>query len=161
RDQELAVGAEREGGDASHVTAEAVHQRPGLAVPDLHGAILSRRGDPPATGVGAERRRPDVPAMSAETVELLACLHVPDLDRVLLPPRDQAPAVRTERQVESKPGGPRAEGAASLLLLPQSGRVPELHRAVTARRSQVPTVGAETQPLNIPVVVAERADLAA
>ena len=57
-----------------------------MAVPDFHGAVLPRRGDPPTIGVGAERRRPDVPAMSLEGLEFPAGLHVPDLDRVLLPP---------------------------------------------------------------------------
>src|ERR1700756_3758412 len=110
RDQQPAVRAERHTADVAQVPAKAAKQGPGVAVPDFHGAVLTRRGDPPTTGVGAERRRPDVPAMSPEGTEFPAGLHVPDLDRVVLTSRDQAPAVRAERQVESHLGGPRADG---------------------------------------------------
>src|SRR5262249_22725731 len=41
---------------------------------------------------------------------------------------------------------------------PQTGRVPELHRAVGACRSQVLALAAENQPPDLPVVMAERAD---
>src|SRR5262245_3534677 len=67
RDQEPASGAECEchAADHSRVTAEAVDCL-GVAVPDFHGLILLRPGDPPTVAVGAERRRPDIPAMSRE-----------------------------------------------------------------------------------------------
>ena len=68
------------------MAAEAVDQLPAEGVPDFHGAVLSRRGDPPALGVGAEGRGPDVPAVSPEDLHLLG-LQVPDLDRILLAPR--------------------------------------------------------------------------
>ena len=52
RDQAPAVGAERHAADEAGVAAEAADQRTGVAVPDLHGAVLTRRGDPPASGSG-------------------------------------------------------------------------------------------------------------
>ena len=62
RDQAPAVGAERHAADEAGVTAEGADQLPGAAVPDLHGAVLTRRGDPPAIVVGAERHGVNVPA---------------------------------------------------------------------------------------------------
>src|SRR5579864_6179798 len=85
----------------------------------------------------------------------LAGLHVPDLDRVLLASRDQAPAVRAECQGHSREGNPCAEAAARLLLLAQTGRVPEFYYPVAARRSQVPAIAAEHHPLDLLVVSAQ------
>src|SRR5262249_47340549 len=158
RNQEPAVGAERQAGDEARVAAEAADQRPGVAVPDFHGTVFPRRGDPLALGVGAERRRPDVSAMSPEGL-LLAGLDVPDLYRVLLTPRDQAPAVGAERQRHNPGVGVRAEGPARLLLLAQTGRVPEFHRSVAVRRSEVQAVAAKNKSSDPTLVVGvERAD---
>src|SRR3954464_9971494 len=64
RDQAPAVGvgAERHAGDEAGMSAEAAEQVPGLAVPDLDGAVLARRGDPPPV-TGAESHGTDVPAV--------------------------------------------------------------------------------------------------
>src|SRR5262245_11403458 len=56
RDQAPAVGAERQAADEAGVTAEAADQLSGVAVPDFHGAVFARSGDPPAILVGAERQ---------------------------------------------------------------------------------------------------------
>ena len=85
----------RQGADEAGMAAEVAEQFSGVAVPDLHGAVLTRRGDPPA--VGAEGHGINVPAVPSEGLQLLAGLHVPDLDRVLFASRHQPLAVRAER----------------------------------------------------------------
>src|SRR4051794_40222971 len=123
RDQAPAVGAERHAADEADMAAEGAEQISGFAVPDLHGAVLARRGDPPA-GAGAEGHGADVPAVSPQGSQLVPGLHVQELDRVVLAARRQTPAVRAERDVQTVPGDPRPEDAAGVLLLLQSGRVP-------------------------------------
>src|SRR5262249_43242225 len=162
RDQESAVGAERHAADEAGVAAKVAHQRTGVAVPDLHGAVLPRRGDPPAI-FGAERHGVDLAIVSPEGSEFLAGLHVPDLDGVLLAPRRQPPAVRAEGHVQTRPGNPRAEGEAGFLLLVQAllvpaRRVPEVYLAVAARRSQVPAVPAGDPSSGFPAASTKRAD---
>src|SRR5262245_695785 len=130
-----------------------------MAVPDFHGAILPARGDPPAIVVGAERKGVDLTPVSPEGgLEFLAGLYVPDLEGVLLPPRRQPPAVRAEGHVHTRPGDPRAKGAARFLLLVEARRVPELHDPVAARRSQVFAVAAKHHSADFPAVGIERAD---
>src|SRR6516225_9139331 len=99
--------------------------------------------------------------MSPQGLELPAGGHVPDLDRVFRSPRHQAPAVGAERELKGHLADQRVDGTARLLLLSPTGRVPEFHRPVGARRGQVPAVAAESQPLDLPVVGAEYADLTA
>src|SRR5262249_8521940 len=98
REQPPAVGTERHAADKACVTAEGADQ-PVLCVrtPDLPGAVLTRRGDPPALVVGAEGHGTDVPGVSPEGSQLVAGLHVPDLDGVPFASRHQAPAVGAER----------------------------------------------------------------
>src|SRR5205807_801975 len=118
REQPPAFGAERQAANEAGVAAEAVEQRPAVAVPDFHGAVLPRRGDPPALAVRAEGRRPDVPAMSFEGVQLLAGLHVPNLHRVLLTPRSQPSAVGAERHSVRLVAGWEPEGFLAALGVP-------------------------------------------
>src|SRR5262249_7601998 len=138
RHQEPPIGAERQAGHEAGVAAEAADQLSGVAVPDFHGAVLTRRGDPPASLIGAERQGVDLAVMSPEGLKKLArgvVLQVPDLDRILLAPGCQPQAVRAEGHVETRSSGdPRAEQARFLVLL-QALRVPEFHFAVAARRS--------------------------
>src|SRR5688500_16816991 len=110
RDQEPAVGAERQAADEALVAAETADQCAGVAVPDFHGAVLTRRGDPPATVVGAERHGVDVSVVSPEGTKLPALLHVPDLNRILLAPRRQPPAIWAENHAQAWAGNPRPEG---------------------------------------------------
>src|SRR5688572_21409974 len=127
RDQAAAIGGERNAGDDTGMAAEGAKRRAGAAVPDLHRAVLARRGEPPAVVVGAEGDGVDVTAVFVEGVQLALALHVPDLDSVLLAPRRQAPAVRAERHVQIRPGNVRAVGElADGLLLVQTGRVPQV-----------------------------------
>src|SRR5262245_52690642 len=139
RDQALAVGAERHAVDEAQVTAESVDQLARVAVPDSHGAILPGRGDPPV--IGAESQGVDLTLVAPEGgLDFLAGPYVPDLDRVLLTARRQPLAVRAEGHVHTRPGDPRAKGAARSLLLVEAHRVPELDLPVAARRSQVRAV---------------------
>src|SRR5262249_23554639 len=129
RDQAPAVWAERQAADEAGVTPEAADQLSGVTVPDFHGAVLPRRGDPPGVAPprrgapqavgGTERHGVDLPVVSPEGLEFLAGLHVPDLDRVFLTPRHQPLAVRAERHVQTRPGDPGAEGERGFLLLVQ------------------------------------------
>src|SRR5262249_32656562 len=155
--QSLTVGAERQAANKSGVAAEAVDQFPGPAVPDLYGAVLTPRGDPPALVIGAERQSVDLPAVSAEGLKFLTGVRVPDLDRVLLLSRRQPPAVRAERHVHARPGNPCLKCDAGFLLLTETRGVPEFHRSVAARRGQLPTVAAEDQPPDLPGVSTEDA----
>src|SRR5262245_26796257 len=161
RDQDPAVGAERQAADEAGMAAEVEEQLAGAAVPDFHGAVLPRRGYPPALVVGAERQGVDLPVVPPEGEKFSAGLHVPDLDRVLLAPRRQAAAVRAEGHVQARPGDAPAQGEARFLLLVEALRVPELHDPVAARRSQVNAVAAEDQCADCPFVVVEPADLLA
>src|SRR5438876_855420 len=161
RDQEPAVGAERQAGDDAHVTAEVADQRARVAVPDFHGAVFTPRGDPPAVLVGAESDGIDFSVMSLEGLKLPACLDVPDFDRVLLTSRGQPLAIRAEGHVHTRSGDPRLEGAVSYLNLIEPLRVPDLHNSVTAGRGEPPSVGAEDQSLDIPLVRTELVDLPA
>src|SRR5262249_7198784 len=128
----------------------------------FHGAVLTRRGDPPASLIGAERQGVDLAVMSPEGVKLArgVVLQVPDLDRILLAPGCQPPAVRAEGHVQTRSGDPRADQARFLLLL-QPLRVPEFHIPVSARRSQVLAALAKDQPGDFPFVGTERGDLLA
>ena len=69
------------------MAAEVAEQFSGVAVPDLHGAVLPRRGDPPASGSGLKATAQTSPLCPSEGLQFLAGLHVPDLDRVLLAAR--------------------------------------------------------------------------
>src|SRR5262245_13790609 len=136
------------------MAAEAPEQTSGVAIPDLHGAVLARRGDPPA--VGAEGHGTDVPTVPFEGFQLLTGLHVPDLDGVPFASRHQAPAVRAERDRQTISAVLRADLAGFLFLL----HIPQVNLPVAARRSQVQAVGAERHPPDprLPVVGAKRAD---
>src|SRR5262249_16470021 len=157
--QALAIGAERKAADEAGVAGEATDQFPGLAVPDLHGAVLTPRRNPPALVIGAERQSVDLPLVSAEGLKFLAGVYVPDLDRVLLSSRRQPPAVRAERHVHARPGNPCLKCDAGLLLLPETSGVPEFHRSVAARCRQESAIAAEDQPPDFPRVRYECVDL--
>src|SRR5262245_29796496 len=130
------------------MAAETADRRAaGVAVPDSHRAPLAPRGDPPA--IGAESDRVDVPAGSFEDLPRLAGLNVPDLDGVFLTPGREALAVRTERDVQTRPVDARPEfGTRFFLLRVQPGRVPELDQSVPAHRGEVPAAGTEHDPSN-------------
>src|SRR5262245_54132970 len=117
RDQPSAVGAERQAADEAGVTAEVANYLSGATIPDLHCAVLTRRGDPPALVVGAECQGVDLPIVAPEGREKLpAGLHVPDLERVLLAPRRQPPAVGAEGHIQTRSGNPRLKDDAGFLL---------------------------------------------
>src|SRR5687767_3155649 len=124
RDQTGTVD-ERQAADEAGMAAEVPEQFSGVAVPHLHGAVLTRRGDPPATGVGAEGHGTDVPTVPFEGFQLPAGLHVPDLDGVPFASRYQAPAVRAECQGQTPAAVLRAEALAGFLFLLQAGRIPQ------------------------------------
>src|SRR5262249_37840438 len=132
-----------------------------VAVPDSHGAVLTRRGDPPAIVVGAERQGVHLPVVSPKGIQLLAGLHVPDLDRVPLASRSQPPAVRAEGDSHTIPRGPCLKRVTRFLLLVEALRVPEFHDPVAARRSEVLAITAKHQSEDFPFVGIERADLLA
>src|SRR5262249_31889363 len=163
RDQEPAIGAECQAADEASVTAEVADQLAGVAVPDFHDTVFTRRGEPSAIADGAERQGVDLSFVSLEHVEFLAALHVPDLDRVPLTSRRQPPAVRAEGHVQTRSGDPRAKGEASFFLLLQGLpvqplRVPEFYDAVRADRRQVLAIAAKDQSADVPFVSIERAD---
>src|SRR5262249_56411430 len=81
RDQTGAVD-ERQAADEAGMAAEVPEQLSGVAIPDLHGAVFTRRGDPPAPRVGAEGHGTDVPIVPFEGFQRVTGLHVPDLDGV-------------------------------------------------------------------------------
>src|SRR5262249_58662269 len=117
REQPPAVGAEGHAADKSGVAAEAAHQLAAVAVPDFHGAILTRGGDPAAALVRTEGDGVDFPAVPSQgSLQLLRGLDVPDHDRVVLTPRCQAPAIGAERHVQTRhDGGPRLKRLAGVL----------------------------------------------
>src|SRR5262245_11071735 len=118
RDQQPAIGAERQAADKAGVTAEAADQLSGVAVPDFHGAVLTRRGEP--FSVGAERHGVDVSVVSLEGLKRLAVLHVPDLDGVRRTPGRQPSAVQAEGHTQTRTGDARAKGVARSFLLVQA-----------------------------------------
>src|SRR5262245_47728213 len=106
RDQPSAVGAEPQAADDAGVASEAADQLSSRTVCDVHGAVLTRRGDPPALLVGAERQGVALAAMPPQGLKFHAVLQVPDLARVPLTPRRQPPAVRAEGHVQTRPRDP-------------------------------------------------------
>src|SRR5688572_14022210 len=66
RDEVLAIPGECEAGDEAGVSPKRADQPAGVAVPDLHGAVLPTRGDPPALGVRAECDGVDVAVVPPE-----------------------------------------------------------------------------------------------
>src|SRR5262245_49283377 len=166
RDQEPAVGAERQTADEAGVAAEVADQLARVAVPDLNDTVLTRRGDPPAILVGTERQGGAFSLASPEGLEFLPRLRVSDLDRVPLTARRQPPAIRAEGDVYTRPGDPRGKGESRLLLLCQARlvqpfRIPEFYGPVGARRSKLLAVLAKDQSADVPFVFNERADLPA
>src|SRR6476660_2856744 len=95
REQQLAVGTERQAGDQAEVAAEVTNQLPAAAVPNFHGAVFARRGEPPALVIGTERRGPDFAGLPRQNLHVLG-LQIPNLDRILLTSGDQPLAVRAE-----------------------------------------------------------------
>src|SRR5262245_24958448 len=145
REQPPAVWAEGHAADESGVAAEAAHQLAAIAVPDFHGAILTRGRDPAAGLVRAEGDGVDFPAMPSERrLQFLGGLCVPDLDRTLLTARSQASAIGTERHIQTRHAGrPGVQRVPGLLFLVQAGGVPEFHNAVVTCRGQIAAVGAK------------------
>src|SRR4051812_33048900 len=64
RDQTPAVGPKRQAVDEAGMAAERTDDRPGVAVPDLHGTVLTGRGDEAA--VGAEGHGVHITGVSPE-----------------------------------------------------------------------------------------------
>src|SRR4051794_1030271 len=83
-------------GPATAVTVPSSRtSRDGRTVPELHQAVLVRRGDAPA--VGAERRAIENARMTPQGDQLLAGRRVPELDRLIPACRGDPPAVGAER----------------------------------------------------------------
>src|SRR5262245_65769770 len=99
------------------MAAEAPEQTSGVAIPDLHGAVLTRRGDPPA--VGAEGHGTDDPTVPFEGFQLLTGVHVPDLGGVFFASGHQAPAVRAEGHGHTIAAVLRPKGSGGFLFLLQ------------------------------------------
>src|SRR3954453_9355033 len=130
-----------------------------MAVPDLHGAVLTCRGEPAA--VGAKGDGVDVAVVPPEGGQHLAGLHVPDLGRVLLAARFQPLPIRAECHVQTRPGRMReksTEWFLRLSLFTKLCRVPPFDLPAAAHRSQVFSVGAEHHAPDHSLVDAERAD---
>src|SRR4051794_7233831 len=81
-DQSPAIGTERQTADQSRVSAEAADCFPGAGVPDLHRAVLTRRGNPSAIA-GTEGHGVNVAAVSGKRSKFLSSFDVPDLDGII------------------------------------------------------------------------------
>src|SRR5262249_6495909 len=99
REQAPAVAGECQAAYETGMAAEGAKQLSVAAVPDLHGAVFSTRGD--GLTVWAKRNGVDVAIVPPEDHQFPRALHVADLDGVPLVAHHETLSIRAEGHIHA------------------------------------------------------------